>query len=73
MYYMGFTYREAYDLAIWQREWFLDRLNKEITKTNEANGGQGASTRAAHQNDPGTRSMQGRHRSQVPARLRRFT
>ena len=70
---MGFTYKEGYNLAIWQREWFLERLNKEITKTSEANDGQGASTRAAHQNDPSTRAMQGRHRSQVPARLRRFT
>jgi len=73
MYYMGFTYDGAYKLAIWQREWFLNRLNNEIEKTNEANDGQGANTRAAHQNDPQTRAMQGRHRSQVPARLRRFT
>jgi len=73
MYYMGFTFSEAYDLPIWQREWFLDRLNKEITKTNKANDGQGAQTRAAHQNDPSIRAMQGRQRSQVPARLRRFT
>jgi len=70
---MGFTYSEAFDLAIWQREWFLERLNKEIQQTNEANDGQGANTRAAHQNDPQTRSMQGRHRAHVPARLRRFT
>ena len=73
MYYMGFTYKECYDLPIWQRSWFLDRLNREIQKTNENNNGQGASSRAAHQNDPSTRAMQGRHRSQVPARLRRFT
>jgi len=70
---MGFTYGEAYDLPIWQREWFLERLNKEITRTSEASEGQGATTRAAHHNEPQLRAMQGRHRSQVPARLRRFT
>ena len=72
MYYMGFTYGEAYDLPIWQREWFLERINKEIMKTAENNEGQ-ASTRAAHHNHAESRAMQGRHRAQVPARLRRFT
>ena len=70
---MGFTYSEAYNIPIWQREWFLERINKEISKTNEANGGQGAQSRAAHQNDPQTRAMLGRNRHNVPARLRRFT
>ena len=70
---MGFTYSEAYNIAIWQREWFLERINKEITKSAEANDGQGAASRAAHQNDPQTRSLLGRNRSQVPARLRRST
>ncbi len=73
MYYMGFTYSEAYSIPIWQREWFLDRLNREIERTNEANNNQGATTRAAHHNSADLRSMQGRHRQQVPARLRRFT
>jgi len=73
MYYMGFTYTEAYNLPIWQREWFLERINKEIKRTNEANNGEGASTRAAHQNDPQTRALMGRNRAHVPAKLRRFT
>jgi hypothetical protein len=73
MYYMGFGYRESYLLPVWQREWFLNRINKEIKQTSENNGGEGATTRAAHHNDPNVRAMQGRHRAQVPAKLRRFT
>ncbi len=66
MYYMGFTYQECYDLAIYKRRWFINRLNEEIKKA------QGAS-RGAASNDSGTRTLQGRQRSQVPAKLRRFT
>ena len=71
MYYMGFTYKEAYNIPIWQRRWFLKRAQKEINRTNE--GDNGAGTRAAHQNSPDMREMMGRHRSMVPAKLRRFT
>ena len=67
MYYMGFTYVEAYNIPVWQRIWFIERLNKEIKKTN------GQQSRAAHQNDPETRALMNRHRSQVPSKLRRFT
>ena len=70
MYYMGFTYIEAYNIPIWQRYWFLERLNKEIKAANEAQSG---ASRAAHANDPETRALMGRHRSQVPSKLRRFT
>ncbi len=73
MYYMGFTYQEAYDIPVWQRIWFLKRLNKEIKRANKANNGDGAASRAAHQNTAEARELMGRHRSQVPANLRRFT
>lgn len=65
MYYMGFSFIECYNIPIWQRIWFIERLNTEIKK---ANG-----SRAAHDNDAETRAMQGRHRQQPPAKLRRFT
>ena len=42
--------------------------NDEIKKSN---GKQ--SSHAAHQNTPDARSMMGRYRAQVPAKLRRFT
>ena len=66
MYYMGFSYQEAYDLAVWQRIWFIQRLNKEI------NASQGQS-HAANANTADSRALMNRARSQVPAKLRRFT
>ena len=68
---MGFTYEETYNLPIWQRTWFLKRLQREIKQSSD--GDSQAPTRAAHQNDPMTRQLMGRHRGQAPARLRRFT
>ena len=70
MYYMGFTYTEAYQLPVWQRIWFIERTNKEIKDSSK--DGQ-AQSRAAHMNSPDARAMMGRARSQVPAKLRRFT
>jgi len=67
---MGFSYVEAYNIPVWQRIWFIDRLNKEIKQSNEAQSG---GSRAQHANTPEARAMMGRARSQVPAKLRRFT
>ena len=67
---MGFTYIESYNIPIWQRVWFIERINKEIKRSNEAQSG---ASRAAQHNSPDARAMQGRMRSQVPAKLRRFT
>ena len=67
MYYGGFGYTEAYTLPIWQRMWFIDRIQKEFKDSNKEQ------SRAAHTNDPQTRAMMGRARSQVPSKLRRFT
>ena len=67
---MGFTFEECYRLPVWQRIWFLERLNKEIKAANEAQSG---ASRAAHANDSESRALMGRGRSQVPSRLRRFT
>lgn len=66
MYYMGFSYEEAYNLPLWQREWFINRINREI----KASQGQ---SQAAHSNTPDTRALMGRARAQVPSKLRRFT
>jgi len=70
MYYMGFSYKECYHLPVQYRAWFLRRLGEEIRKSNEGQGGQ---TRGAHDNTPDARAMMERSRSQVPAKLRRFT
>ena len=70
---MGFTYVEAYNIPVWQRNWFIARINTEFKRANDKNGGQGAESRAAHMNTPEARQLQGRARHQVPANLRRFT
>ena len=70
MYYVGFTFAEAYNLPVWQRIWFIERTNKEMKDSSDSGEAQ---SRAAHANSPDHRSMQGRQRSQVPSNLRRFT
>jgi len=70
MYYGGFAYTEARKLPIPYRRWFIERINKEFAKSQEAGEGQ---SRAAHHNTPTTRAMQGRARENVPARMARFT
>lgn len=67
---MGFTYVEAYELPIWQRIWFIQRIQKEFKEAAER---QQNASRAAHDNTPDQRSMQGYARDATPARLRRFT
>ena len=67
MYYMGFTYHDAYTLPIWQRIWFMERIGEEFKKSSDAG------SRAAHDNTPESRSLQGRSRTHVPANQRRFT
>ena len=64
MYYMGFTYRGAYVLPIYQRKWFINRLAKEIKETNQSK---------ASQSDPSYNALSGKNRSQIPSRLRRFS
>jgi len=68
---MGFTYSEAFRLPLWQRKWFINRINEEFKRANEK--GENANSRAAHTNDPETRAMMGMARPNTPAKLRRFT
>jgi len=68
MYYGGFTYRGAYTLPVWQRLWFIKRIQKEIKDS----GKEGEQQSRGYQH-PEARAMMGRARSQVPSRLRRFT
>jgi hypothetical protein len=70
MYYMGFSYKEAYLLPVWQRLWFINRTSEEIKKSAEAGNSQ---SRAAHANSAEQRAMQGNSRLNPPSRLRRFS
>ena len=70
MYYGGFSYTEIYNLPVSYKRWFIQRISNELNKTAEKGETQ---TKALHQNTPDIRSLQGKMRSQVPAKLRRFT
>ena len=70
MYYLGFSYSEGYSLPIWQRVWFINRINTEISRANDANA---PASRAAHNNSPEARALMNKQRANVPAKLRRFT
>ena len=69
-YYLGFSYKEGYNIPVTYKRWFIDRIVKELNKSKEDGGGQ---SRAMHDNAPDVRAMQGRARSHVPSKLRRFT
>lgn len=70
MYYGGFLYREAYGLPVAYKRWFIERISKELSKTSDEGA---TASRAVHANTPDVRAAQGRQRSQVPSRLRRFS
>jgi hypothetical protein len=75
MYYGGFLYKEAYNLPVPYKRWFIERIVKELNKGNGGGDGDGggSASRALHQNSPDVRAMQNRQRPQSPSRLRRFT
>lgn len=70
-YYFGMTWGDYYSFPVSYKRWLIERIQKEIKRTN-SNGNE-AGTKAAHHNDPQTRSLTGKNRDHVPARLRRFT
>lgn len=37
VYHLGFTYSDAYDLPVWERFWFINRLKKEFETAKENN------------------------------------
>lgn len=63
MYYIGFSYRDAYRLPIFQRKWFIERVVQEIKNTNSSK---------AHTSSEDN-ALRGKMRTQSPANLRRFT
>jgi hypothetical protein len=70
MYYCGFTFRETYCLPIAYKRWFIQRINKELSRGQEE--GQSRS-RALHDNPADARALLGMNRAESPSRLRRFT
>jgi hypothetical protein len=74
MYYGGFTYREAFNLPVPYKRWFIERIVKELNKgRGEDDDPQPiAPSRALHENSPEMRAMQNLTRTSSPSRLRRF-
>lgn len=68
MYYVGFSYDNAYNLPISIRKWFIKRFIKEISKEENNNP---APIKASHVQTPETRMFQGSHRTYSPNRLNR--
>jgi len=69
MYYLGFTYRESYNIPVNYRMWFIKRTGEEIKRGSEKDQ---PPHHAAHHSDPETNAMLGKNRGPTPARLRRF-
>jgi len=70
MYYGGFTYKEAYNIPVQYKSWFINRIVKEISRGKENNSN---NSRPVHQNSPETRALTGMSRTESPSRLRRFS
>lgn len=70
IYYGGFLWKDTYNLPVSYKRWFIERISKEFKSSSE--GGQ-TQSRAAHQNTPDVRALQGKARAEMPSRLRRFT
>lgn len=70
MYYCGFTFRETYALPVAYKQWFIERVSKEL-KSGQDNDAH--TSRALHHNTPDARALMGQARAQMPSRLRRFT
>lgn len=70
-YYMGFSFTEAMNLPLGIRRWFIERIQRELSKTGP--NGENPPNRTLEGNTAEARTMQGMHNPVAPARLRRFT
>lgn len=69
MYYGGFTYSEAYEIPVEYRNWFIERIVKEINRSHENGSGE---SRGAHKNTPEVREMLGKTKKYGASRTHRF-
>lgn len=60
---MGMTYAEAYNMPIWKRRWYLERVIQEIKKASGDSKGNSAETRG----------LSNKLRPSGPQRTKRFT
>jgi len=45
VYHLGFDYNDAYNLPVWQRFWFINRLKEEFKQAKEHNQNPASSAR----------------------------
>ena len=72
MFHGKLTWTEAYNLPITYKRWYIQRVIKELNKSN-SEGTEGATQSRDLQSSPEVRETQGRSRTQSPSRLRRFS
>ena len=68
MYYLGFSYTESYNVPVWVRKWFINRLKQELEQNKST-----PPPKPAHLNTPESNFLTGKSRTSAPSRLRRFT
>ena len=73
MYYMGFTYADAYALPVEYKRWFIERLSKELARGKDAPDDSTPLTRDPAMHTPENRALAGMNRPQVPHKLIRFS
>lgn len=73
MYYMGFTYSDVRRLPVIYKRWFVERLNKELSRGESSNNETIAITRDPKTQTPEMRAMAGLNRAVVPHRLTRMS
>ena len=54
IYHLGFTYKDAYNLPVWQRLWFINRLKEEFKRAKENNQSPNST---AHGTNSGSRQI----------------
>jgi hypothetical protein len=68
MYYMGFSWTDAYRLPTAYKSWFIDRLSKQLTKHQE----DGSVSRDPAHHTAENRALAQMARTEVPHRHIRF-
>jgi hypothetical protein len=54
IYHLGFTYQDAYNLPVWQRFWFINRLKQEFKAAKENDQ---SATSSARRTNSGSRQF----------------
>ena len=70
-YYFGMDWNTYYNYPVAYKRWLIKRIETEISRSQEAKND--IPSRAMHHNTPDMRALTGKTRTNVPAKLQRFT